>query len=97
LDRVVWANWSLRDQADFEGFNKEWLRWFPDPLVGQETLMPMAQRRAGFRISIAVIAEAGAEPTPVAGTGARPAARPAAKSAAVAPKKAAASKRKTPS
>ena len=29
LDKVVWANWSLRDAADFDTFNEEWVRWFP--------------------------------------------------------------------
>ena len=59
LDKVVWANWSLRDPKEFDEFNEEWVRWFPgDAPVGQGTLMPQMQRRAGFRISIGVIAEA---------------------------------------
>jgi pilus assembly protein CpaF len=59
LDKVVWANWSLRDPTDFDVFNEEWVKWFPgDGPVGQGTLMPPLQRRAGFRISIGVIAEA---------------------------------------
>ena len=59
LDKVVWANWALRDPADFDVFNEEWARWFPgDSPVGQGTLMPPLQRRAGFRVSIGVIAEA---------------------------------------
>ena len=59
LDKVVWANWSLRDPTEFDLFNEEWVRWFPgDEPVGQGTLMPALQRRAGFRISIGVIAEA---------------------------------------
>jgi pilus assembly protein CpaF len=59
LDKVVWANWSLRDPAEFDTFNEEWARWFPgDTPVGQGTLMPVLQRRAGFRISVGVIAEA---------------------------------------
>jgi pilus assembly protein CpaF len=59
LDRVVWANWSLRDPTEFDLFNEEWVRWFPgDGPVGQSTLMTPLQRRAGFRISIGVIAEA---------------------------------------
>ncbi len=59
LAKIVWANWSLRDAGEFEAFNKEWARWFPaDMPVGQETVMPPQQRRAGFRISIGVIAEA---------------------------------------
>jgi pilus assembly protein CpaF len=59
LDKVVWANWSLRDPAEFDAFNEEWVRWFPgDSPVGQGTLMPPLLRRAGFRVSIGVIAEA---------------------------------------
>jgi pilus assembly protein CpaF len=59
LDKVVWSNWSLRDASEFDTFNEEWLRAFPgDAPVGQCTLMPALQRRAGFRISIGVIAEA---------------------------------------
>ncbi len=58
LDRVVWANWALRDIADFDAFNEEWVKWFPvDAPVGQTTIMPIVQRRAGFRVSIGVIAE----------------------------------------
>ncbi len=59
LDKVVWANWALREPAEFDVFNEEWARWFPgDTPIGQGTLMPPLQRRAGFRISIGVIAEA---------------------------------------
>jgi pilus assembly protein CpaF len=59
LDKVVWANWSLRDPAEFDTFNEEWVRWFPgDAPIGQGTLMPPLQKRAGFRVSIGVIAEA---------------------------------------
>jgi enamine deaminase RidA (YjgF/YER057c/UK114 family) len=59
LEKVVWANWSLRDPAEFDTFDEEWVRWFPgDAPVGQGTLMPSLQRRAGFRVSIGVIAEA---------------------------------------
>jgi pilus assembly protein CpaF len=64
LDRIVWANWSLRDPADFDTFNEEWIRWFPAVApVGQGTLMPPLQRRAGFSISLGVIAEAAGVPT----------------------------------
>ncbi len=60
LDRIVWANWCLRDPAEFEPFSEEWIKWFPgDAPVGQGTLMPPQQRRAGFRISIGIIAEEG--------------------------------------
>jgi len=59
LDKVVWANWSLKDPTEFDSFNEEWNRWFPgDSPIGQGTLMPPLQRRIGFRISIGVIAEA---------------------------------------
>ena len=59
LDKVVWANWSLRDPAEFDAFNAELARWFPgDSPIGQGTLMPPLQRRAGFRVSIGAIAEA---------------------------------------
>jgi pilus assembly protein CpaF len=57
LDNVVWANWSLHDPADFDEFNDEWNRWFPaDPPMGQLTIMAPLQRRAGFGVSIGVIA-----------------------------------------
>jgi pilus assembly protein CpaF len=57
LEHVVWANWSLQDPSDFDEFNEEWNRWFPgDPPLGQLTLMPPLQRRAGFGISLGVIA-----------------------------------------
>ena len=59
LDKVVWANWSLRDPAEFDTFDEEWVRCFPgEAPVGQGTMMPALQRRAGFRVSIGVIAEA---------------------------------------
>ena len=59
LEKVVWANWSLREPSEFDTFSEEWARWFPDDSpVGQGTLMPTSHRRAGFRISIGVIAEA---------------------------------------
>jgi len=59
LDKVVWANWSLRDPTEFDLFNEEWVKVFPgDGPVGQSTMMTPLQRRAGFRVSIGVIAEA---------------------------------------
>ena len=59
LDKVVWANWALRDATEFDTFNEEWVRWFPgDAPVGQLTLLPPLQRRAGFRVSLGVIAQA---------------------------------------
>jgi enamine deaminase RidA (YjgF/YER057c/UK114 family) len=60
LDRIVWANWLLRDASEFEVFEKEWDQWFAGVIpVGQATIMPPAHRRAGFRISLGVIAELG--------------------------------------
>jgi pilus assembly protein CpaF len=59
LDKVVWANWALRDASEFDVFNEEWVRWFPgDAPIGQLTMLPALQRRAGFRVSLGVIAEA---------------------------------------
>jgi pilus assembly protein CpaF len=60
LDRIVWMTWSLRDPSEFDAFNEVWVQWFPgDGPVGQGTLMPPLQRRAGFRVAIGAIAEAG--------------------------------------
>jgi pilus assembly protein CpaF len=57
IDKVVWANWSLKEPSDFELFNAEWVKVFPaDGPIGQSTVMPPLQRRAGFRVSIGVIA-----------------------------------------
>jgi pilus assembly protein CpaF len=59
LDKVVWANWALREPMEFDEFNEEWVRAFAGIApVGQSTFMPVQQRRAGFRISIGVIAQA---------------------------------------
>jgi pilus assembly protein CpaF len=59
LDKIAWANWALREPVEFDLFNEEWLRWFPgDGPVGQGTLLPPSHRRAGFRVSLGVIAEA---------------------------------------
>ena len=59
LERIAWTSWSLRDAAEYDTFAEEWARWFPgDQPVGQTTLMPSLQRRAGFRISLGLIAEA---------------------------------------
>jgi pilus assembly protein CpaF len=58
LDKVVWANWSLREPGDFDSFNEEWVEWFPaEGPIGQQTVMPPQQKRAGFRVSIGVIAQ----------------------------------------
>ncbi len=59
LDRIVWANWALRDPSEFEEFQEEWVKWFDgDVPVGQGTLLPPTHRRAGFRVSLGVIAQA---------------------------------------
>ena len=59
LEKVVWANWTLFDRTEFYTFYEEWMRWFPGGApVGQGTLMASPERRAGFRVSIGVIAEA---------------------------------------
>jgi pilus assembly protein CpaF len=57
IEKVVWANWSLKESSDFELFNEEWVKVFPaDGPIGQSTTMPPLQRRAGFRVAIGVIA-----------------------------------------
>jgi enamine deaminase RidA (YjgF/YER057c/UK114 family) len=59
LDKVVWANWSLREPGDFEIFNEEWVKVFEaGGPIGQSVAMSPVLRRAGFRVSIGVIAEA---------------------------------------
>ena len=58
LEKVVWANWALKDPTEFDEFNEEWVRWFPaDAPMGQCTVMPPLQRRAGYLVSIGVIAQ----------------------------------------
>ena len=59
LDKIVWANWSLREPGELESFNEEWQKWFPgDGPVGQGTIMPLTYRRAGFRVALGAIAQA---------------------------------------
>ena len=50
LDKVVWANWSLREPSEFDEFNEEWAARPADDLAAACT------RRAGFRVSLGVIA-----------------------------------------
>jgi pilus assembly protein CpaF len=58
LGHIAMANWSLKDPADWETFNEEWVRWFPgDGPVGQLTVMSPQHRRAGFRVALGAIAE----------------------------------------
>jgi 2-iminobutanoate/2-iminopropanoate deaminase len=57
LDKAVSGTVVLYDEADFDGMNEEWVRWFPkDPPARQGARMPV--KRPGLRISIAMIAEA---------------------------------------
>ena len=57
LGQVVSTTFLLASSDDFPGMNEEWARWFPsDPPARQGAKLPID--RKGFRLSIAVIAEA---------------------------------------
>ena len=57
LDKIVSATVILAEENDFAGMNEEWLKWFPaDPPARQGAKLPV--RVPGFKVSIAVIAEA---------------------------------------
>lgn len=57
LDKAVSATFILADEADFQGMNEEWARWFRvDPPARQGAKLPITPK--GIKISIAVIAEA---------------------------------------
>jgi len=57
LGKVVSATIILLDEADFEGMNEEWVKWFPtDPPARQAAKLPV--RIPGMKVSIAAIAEA---------------------------------------
>ena len=57
LEKVVSATVILDDPNDFAGMNEEWAKWFPkDPPARQGAKLPI--QRKGFRISVAVVAEA---------------------------------------
>jgi 2-iminobutanoate/2-iminopropanoate deaminase len=59
LDRVANVLFLLTNPDDFAGFNEEWARWFPtDPPARSGARHPLAN--PDFRISLSVIAEAGA-------------------------------------
>ena len=59
LDKVVWATWSLRNSAEFDGFMEEWVRWFPEDSPARHAAgIPVMQRSRVFRVSVGVIAEA---------------------------------------
>jgi 2-iminobutanoate/2-iminopropanoate deaminase len=56
LDLVVSATVILLDETDFAGMNEEWVKWFPvNPPARQGAKLPV--RVAGFKVSIAAIAE----------------------------------------
>ena len=57
LEKVASVTVVLADEADFDGMNEEWLRWFPaDPPARQGAKLPV--KVPGLKISIAAIAEA---------------------------------------
>jgi 2-iminobutanoate/2-iminopropanoate deaminase len=57
LEKVVSATVILDDPNDFAGMNEEWARWFrQNPPARQGAKLPV--KREGFKVSIAVIAEA---------------------------------------
>ena len=57
LGQVVSATFLLANPDDFAGMNEEWARWFPsDPPARQGAKLPI--ERKGFRLSVAVVAEA---------------------------------------
>ena len=55
LEQAISATFILADPDDFAGMNEEWVKWFPtDPPARQGARLPLT----GFKISIALIAEA---------------------------------------
>lgn len=57
IDKIVSVTVVLRDEDDFAGMNEEYLKWFPvDPPARQGAKLPV--QAPGFKVSIAVIAEA---------------------------------------
>jgi 2-iminobutanoate/2-iminopropanoate deaminase len=55
LEKAVSATAILADPDDFAGMNEEWVKWFPiEPPARQGARLPLT----GFKISIALIAEA---------------------------------------
>jgi 2-iminobutanoate/2-iminopropanoate deaminase len=57
LGGIVSATFLLANPDDFAGMNEEWVRWFPsDPPARQGAKLPIG--RKGFRLSVAVIAQA---------------------------------------
>jgi 2-iminobutanoate/2-iminopropanoate deaminase len=57
LEKVVSVTVILLEEADFEGMNEEWVKWFPaNPPARQGAKLPV--RIPGMKVSIAAIAEA---------------------------------------
>jgi 2-iminobutanoate/2-iminopropanoate deaminase len=57
LEKVASATVILLEESDFAGMNEEWVKWFPvDPPARQGAKLPV--RVPGFKVSIALIAEA---------------------------------------
>ncbi|HEY7689539.1 MAG TPA: RidA family protein [Dongiaceae bacterium] len=55
VDKLVSATIILADEADFQGMNEEWLRWFPsNPPARQGAKLPV--KVPGLKVSIAAIA-----------------------------------------
>ena len=55
VDKLVSATIILADEADFQGMNEEWLRWFPsNPPARQGARLPV--KVPGLKVSIAAIA-----------------------------------------
>jgi 2-iminobutanoate/2-iminopropanoate deaminase len=57
MDKIVSATVVLAEEDDFSGMNEEWSKWFvTDPPARQGAKLPV--KIPGFKVSIAVIAEA---------------------------------------
>src|SRR5579871_3326592 len=55
LEHAVNATFILGEEADFQGMNEEWAKWFPkNPPARQGAKLPI--RPKGMRISIALVA-----------------------------------------
>jgi 2-iminobutanoate/2-iminopropanoate deaminase len=57
MAKIVSATVILADEAEFQGMNEEWLKWFPsNPPARQGAKLPV--KIPGLKVSIAAIAEA---------------------------------------
>jgi 2-iminobutanoate/2-iminopropanoate deaminase len=57
MDKVVSVTIILADEADSQGMNEEWLKWFPsNPHARQGAKLPV--KIPGLKVSIAAVAEA---------------------------------------